>query len=30
MLLAYFPILMFESFANMMIETLRTMPAARC
>ena len=25
MLLAYFPFIVFESFANMMIETLRTM-----
>ena len=29
MLLAYFPILMFESFASMMIDVLRTMPAVR-
>jgi len=28
MLLAYFPFIVFESFANMMIETLRTMPTA--
>ena len=28
MLLAYFQIMVFESFASMMIEALRTMPAA--
>ena len=28
MLLAYFPFIVFESFANMMIETLRAMPTA--
>jgi hypothetical protein len=29
MLLAYFQIMVFESFASMMIEALRTMPTAK-